>query len=74
MVEEEPQTPSGGQEDERRGDQQGEAGQSEAGAAGGVVGQERLRRLVQRIVWGGGKRTDCKREGEGATASTALVT
>lgn len=56
-AEEEREVLRGGEEEdeedaERHGGQQGEAGQSEAAAApGGVVCQERLRRLVHRVVW-----------------------
>lgn len=53
MAEEERQTLSGDEEEKQRGGQQEGAGPSEAAAAaGGVFRQERLRRLVQRIIWG----------------------
>lgn len=52
MAEEERQTLSGDEVEKQHGGQQGEAGPSEAAAAGGVFRQERLRRLVQRIIWG----------------------
>lgn len=54
MAEEERQTLSGEEEEKQRGGQEEGAGSSEAAAAaaGGVFRQERLRRLVQRVIWG----------------------
>lgn len=39
------------EEGEQHGWQQGEAGQSDVAATGGVVCQEGLRRLVDRVIW-----------------------
>lgn len=53
MAGEERQTLSGDEEEKQRGGQQEGAGPSQAAAAaGGVFRQERLRRLVQRVIWG----------------------